>query len=296
MSKHALIYGAALAVFLGTVAHVAGQALSRADRSAPAAPGKAAPRRGGGGGGRGYPEYDQAAVERGQRVFVATCGFCHGANAKGGEGGPDLLRSVVVLDDDEGEKIGPVILNGRLDKGMPKFPMTQEQISDIATFLHQRIKDAALRGTYRILNIVTGDPKAGEAYFNGAGKCNSCHSPTGDLKGIGSKYDPVTLQGKFLMPRGGRSRFGPAEAESDRAAIRVTVTLPSGQSFSGKLDRIDDFNVALTTAGGEYHSFTRRGDVPKVEIHDPLQAHLDMLTKYTNADMHNLTAYLVTLK
>lgn len=250
------------------------------------------PGRGGGFTGRGYPSYDPAAVERGQKTFVAACGFCHGANAKGGETGPDLLRSVLVLDDDNGEKIAPVVLNGRPDKGMPKFPLSPSQISDIAAFLHNGIKAASLHGVYPILDIVTGDPKAGQAYFNGSGKCSTCHSVTGDLKGIGSKYDPVTLQSKFLMPRGG----GLDEAAQGNAAITVRVTLPSGQSFQGKLRHLDDFNVALTDANGEYHSFRREGQSPRIEIHDPLQAHLDMLMKYTDADMHNLTAYLVTLK
>jgi cytochrome c oxidase cbb3-type subunit 3 len=151
-------------------------------------------------------------------VFVSACGFCHGANAKGGESGPDLLRSVLVLDDDNGERIGPVILNGRLDKGMPKFALSQAQISDIATFLHNGIRAASLHGVYPIIDIVSGDPNAGQAYFNGSGKCNACHSVAGDLKGIGSKYDPVTLQGRFLMPRtaasGGLDPAGRGAAQS----------------------------------------------------------------------------------
>jgi len=251
--------------------------------------------RGGGFTGRGYPVYDPAAVDRGQKAFVSACGFCHGANAKGGESGPDLLRSVLVLDDDNGERIGPVILNGRADKGMPKFAFSQAQISDIAAFLHNGIRAASLHGVYPIIDIVTGDPKAGQAYFNGVGKCNSCHSVAGDLKGIGSKYDPVTLQGRFLMPRtaglGGLETAGRAAAQ-----IMVKVSVPSGQSFQGSLQHLDDFNVALIDSSGEYHSFARQGDTPLVETHDPLQAHLDMLRKYTDADMHNLTAYLVTLK
>jgi len=250
---------------------------------------------GGGFTGRGYPVYDPAAVDRGKNAFVSSCGFCHGANAKGGESGPDLLRSVLVLDDDNGERIGPLILNGRLDKGMPKFAFSQAQISDIATFLHNGIRAASLHGVYPIIDIVTGDPKAGQAYFNGAGKCNACHSVGGDLKGIGSKYDPVTLQGKFLMPRatgpGGQPRAGQGGAQ-----ITVKVTQPSGQSLEGKLQHVDDFNVALIDSSGAYHSFARDGDTPRVEISDPLQAHLDMLMKYSDADMHNLTAYLVTLK
>lgn len=239
------------------------------------------------------PKYDQASVERGKATFVSACGFCHGSNAKGGEKGPDLLRSVLVLDDENGKLIGPVILHARPDKGMPRFPFTAQQVADIANFLHSSIKDAIDRDSYEILNIVTGDPKAGEAYFNGAGHCASCHSPTGDLKGIGAKYEPVTLQGKFLQPNYSWTEGTPPHEVS---AMSVTVTLPSGESFTGTPVNLDDFNVALREPNGAYHSFKREKDVPRVELHNRLGAHLEMLSRYTDADIHNITAYLVTLK
>jgi cytochrome c oxidase cbb3-type subunit III len=242
------------------------------------------------------PKYDPASVERGQKTFVATCGFCHGTHAKGGEKGPDLLRSVLVLDDENGKSIGQMILKGRPDKGMPRFAMTPEQISDIANFLHNSISAAAQRDTYKILNIVTGNAKAGQAYFDGAGKCNSCHSVTGDLKGIGSKYEPVSLQDKFLMPRDRWSQGSSGPSTQNKSAVTVTVTLASGESFSGNLVYIDDFNVALRDASGNYHSFARKKDTPRVEMHNPLKVHSDMLMQYTDRDIHNLTAYLVTLK
>jgi mono/diheme cytochrome c family protein len=270
----------------------AGIALAQqAQTGAPATPARPARRIAGG----GLKNYDPAAVDRGQKIFSATCSFCHGANAKGGETGPDLLRSVLVLDDENGNKIGQVVLNGRPDKGMPKFSLSQQQIQDIAAFLHQRVKDAALRGTYKILNIVDGDPKAGEAYFNGAGRCNTCHAVTGDLAHIGAKFDPVTLQQKIVMPRQRRPWFRPSPGPPSNP-VTATVTLSNGQSVTGKLDHIDDFTVALTDSNGDYHSFTRCGDTPKVELKDPLQAHTEMLMKYTDADIHNLTAYLVSLK
>ncbi len=252
------------------------------------------PTRGGGGGGRKYPAYDPDAVERGHKQFVATCAFCHGSNAKGGESGPDLLRSILVLDDDHGDKIGPVILDGRPDKGMPKFALTPEQISDISAFLLDRVKAAALRGTYQILNIVVGDPKAGEAYFNGAGQCGTCHSVTADLAHIGARLDPVSIQQAIVMPRARGGFMLPVKPGGQ--TITVAVTLRSGDSFSGKLDHIDDFVVSLTDANGDYRSFARNGDSPKVEIRDPLKAHIEMLQKYTDVDIHNLTAYLVSLK
>jgi len=239
------------------------------------------------------PNYDPVAVERGKTTFVGACGFCHGSNAKGGEKGPDLLRSVVVLDDENGNAIGPIILKGRPDKGMPRFPLTPRQIADITAFLHNSIKNAIERDNYKILDIVTGDPKAGAAYFNGTGHCNSCHSVAGDLKGIGAKYEPVTLQGKFLKPENLWTEGTPPHRVN---AISVAVTLPSGESFTGTPVNYDDFNVALRDANGAYHSFTRRNGVPRVEIHNRLQAHVELLSRYTDADIHNLTAYLVTLK
>jgi cytochrome c oxidase cbb3-type subunit III len=233
----------------------------------------------------------ETAFERGKKQFSAACGFCHGATAKGGDGGPDLIRSEVVLDDEKGNRIGPVIRGGRPDKGMPAFDLTNDQIQDIAAFLAGSIKQAMDRGKYEILNIVTGDAKAGQAYFNGAGKCGACHSVTGDLKGLAGKYDPVTIQGKFLMPRTARGYDA-----KGKGATRATVTAPGAKPVEGRVVRIDDFFISIETREGEYLSFTRRGDVPKVEVRDPLQAHYDMLTKYTDRDMHNLTAYLVTLK
>jgi len=235
---------------------------------------------------------DPASIERGQKTFITNCGFCHGSRAKGGEKGPDLMRSVLVLDDENGQSIGRVILKGRPDKGMPKFVMTPEQIADISNFLHDGIKSAANRDNYQILNILTGDPKAGEAYFNGAGACTNCHSVIGDLKGIGAKYDPVSLQDKILLPR---DRWG--GNPSPKSALTVTVTLPSGEAIKGRLLGINDFVVALRDESGGFRSFTRKDENnPAVEIHDPLEVHTDMLKSYTDENIHNLTAYLATLK
>jgi mono/diheme cytochrome c family protein len=258
--------------------------------------------RGGRGGGGAAPPAqaaaDAAAVDRGERLLVAECGFCHGANARGGSGGPDLLRATVVLNDENGKELGEFLKVGRPDKGMPKFDLSQAQVADLAAFLHARIETAVNRGAYKILDILTGDPKAGEAYFNGAGGCSACHSPTGDLKGIGSKYDPVALQGRIVMPprgRGGPGRGGPTEP--GKGAITVTVTPLNGAPVTGLLVRLTDFDVTLRDASGQTQSWLRlRDDVPKVMITDPLKAHLDMVTRWTDQDMHNMTAYLATLK
>jgi mono/diheme cytochrome c family protein len=231
---------------------------------------------------------DAAAVERGQKIFVGNCGFCHGTTAQGGDGGPDLVRSPLALDDERGDKIGPVIEQGRPSKGMPAFHLPVEQILDIAAFLRSRQQAAIDRNAYSILNVVTGNSEKGREYFHGAGRCHSCHSATGDLAGIAKKYDAATLQSRMLYPR-------PRSADDPSGRPEVTVTLAQGPSVSGTLEYLDDFNVALRDSSGEYHSFSRNARL-KVELHDPLAVHAELLKKYTDADIHNLLAYLVTLK
>jgi len=230
-----------------------------------------------------------AAFERGAKAYTQYCAGCHGATGRGSVGAPDLIRSILVLDDEKGILIAPVIRDGRPDAGMPKLGLTEPQIADIVAWLHVQTYSAGHRNTYAYQDVLTGDAKKGEAYFNAT--CKGCHSPSGDLKGVGSRYDAFSLQAKWLQPRGGRGG-----ATSAKSATTVTVTLPNGEKVSGILDRIDDFSVSLHDSSGEYHSFTREGATPKVEIHDPMKPHLDLLAKYTDPDIHNVTAYLVTLK
>jgi mono/diheme cytochrome c family protein len=253
--------------------------------------------RGRGGGGRSaFPQHsaaDPAAVERGKALYGVNCNFCHGSDARGGEGGPNLLRSELVLNDQHGELIATVVQNGRGE--MPKFNLTKEQISDIAAFIHSfRV------GGYDISrmtppSILVGDAKAGEAVFQT--KCASCHSPSGDLKGIASKIsDPKTLQNAFLMPGGGGRGGRGGGSGIPVPPTTVTVTPPSGPKTEGRLLRIDDFIVTLVDGEGIQHTFSRDGETPKVEIHDPLKPHRNLLPTYTDKDIHNLTSYLVTLK
>ncbi len=239
------------------------------------------------------PPADPAVAQQGRQIFSANCSFCHGSDARGGEGGPNLIRSQIVMDDNNGELMATVVQNGRADKGMPKFDLTIEQISSIATFIHSMPVGgrAATTGT---VDPLVGDAKAGEAYFNGPGKCTSCHSASGDLAGIGAKYiDVRALQGAILS---GEGRGAGGAAASARLRKTVTVTLRSGETVQGTLDQIDDFIVSLTDADGNYHSYTRQGDEPKIVMKNPLQPHLDMLRTFKDDNIHNLTAYLVTLK
>ena len=246
------------------------------------------------------PKFDPAAVERGKNLLVAQCGFCHGSNARGGNMGSDLTRSALVQEDENGRQLGEFLKVGRPERNMPKFELGEQQVADLAVFLHSAIDDAADRGRYKILDIVTGDAKAGEAYFNGRGGCSACHSAAGDMKGIGAKYEPATLQGRVLMPRGGR-RGGPPRAGApaflDPNMVQATVIPASGEKFTGPLLQLTDFSVTVYDAARQQpRSWLRSDGVPKVVLKDPLQAHFDRLGKWTDDDMHDVTAYLAGLK
>jgi mono/diheme cytochrome c family protein len=245
--------------------------------------------------GLGAPP-DHEAEKRGQSSFVPACGFCHGTNATGGAQGPNLVRSTLVLHDQgTGKELGPMIHAGRPNKGMPPFPdMTEAQVHDIAQFLLGRTQAAANRMQYKIQNIVTGDPKAGQTYFQS--HCADCHSPSGDLVHIATKYDAATLQGRFLYPSN-YNPYGFGPPPDPRAEKHVRVTLPSGETYAGVLARIDDFSVALRESSGVYRSWIY-DDVNgiRVEVQDPLAQHLALLRHYSDADMHNILAYLETLK
>jgi len=229
-------------------------------------------------------------VDRGRALYGVNCQFCHGSDARGGEGGPNLLRAGIVLNDQKGELIGPVILNGRVDQGMPKFPMAEAQVGDIAAYLHSFRVAGYDASRMTPPTIVVGDRAAGEAYFKT--KCASCHSITGDLKGIGTRFanDPRSLQQTFVMPGAG-GRGGASVPPTT-----VQVILASGQKFEGRLVRIDDFIVTLTDSEGTQRTFRRDGTSPRVEVNDPLQPHKALLSVYSDKDIHNLTAYLVTVK
>lgn len=243
---------------------------------------------------------DPVAVDRGGKAFRTYCAGCHGAAANGGPGAPDLVRSLLVLDDEKGILIAPVIREGRPDKGMPKLGLTESQISDIVAWLHVRTYAAGHRGTYLFQNVLTGDPKKGATYFNTVGGCSSCHSPTGDLAGIGRKYDPFSLQSRWLQPGSAKRIAAPSSAPrphpSGGTVRTVKVTMPNGETVSGPLEQIDDFTVSLRDSHNQFHSFSREDPQLRIEIDDPLKVHQELLQKYTDADIHNVTAYLATLK
>jgi mono/diheme cytochrome c family protein len=239
---------------------------------------------------------DPAAVDRGQKLFVSNCGFCHGTNATGGNSGPDLVHSVLVLHDDgTGKEIGPVILNGRPAQGMPKFAFSDAQIKDLAAFFVSRSQAVANRMEYKILNVVTGNPEAGHAYFDA--HCATCHSAAGDLAHIAAKFDPPALQSRFLYPVTRRYPGQPGPPPDPKGQVTATVTMPDGQTVSGSLLAQDDFSITLLDASGQRRTIPLEDNgMTKVEIHDPLLGHEQLLKQYTDADMHNILAYLETLK
>jgi len=226
------------------------------------------------------------AVERGQKQFVIQCAGCHGADARGDDNGPDLVRSVIVLDDEQGSLIGPVVRKGVPNQGMPAFNLSDVQIRDLAAFLRERTQAAINRNAYPLQNLLTGNAKDGEAFFKGTGRCNTCHSATGDLAGLASRFTPAQLQTRFLYPRGGRG--------GTPKATTATVTPRTGPAVSGTLESIDDFTVGLRDSEGYYRSFSR--DAIKLDIRDPLAAHVQLLKQYTDKNLHDVLAYLVTLK
>jgi cytochrome c oxidase cbb3-type subunit III len=299
------------AVAIASLVTIVAQPGATARQQPPTAPaGQPAPPGPPGGGRQGggavfpaqqRPPGDPAMIERGRALYSVTCSACHGVDARGGQlGGPNLLRSQLVLNDQNGELIVPVIQKGRPDKGMPPMPVSDEDGKAVATFLHSVLASAGRQGSPPPVetpppDILVGDATAGQAFF--AATCTKCHSATGDLQGIATKIpDAKMLQnlwvsGGATMGRGGRGGRG-----ANAPTVSVTVTMPSGEKVTGPLVRYDDFVVTLTDADGSVRSFRRDGDVPEVDIHDPLQGHRDLLAVYTDKNMHDVTAYLVTLK
>jgi len=237
---------------------------------------------------------DPAALERGRTLYSSGCAFCHGADARGAQG-PDLARSLYVTNDDGGRVLGEFLKTGRPANGMPPFPtLAATDLSDLSAFLKTRVAAAMARPPMDPASIVVGDAAAGAAYFNGAGRCSTCHSPTGDFKGLGAKYNPVVLQGRMVNPRvvgGGRGVTVPPPPPAT-----VKVTIPGGHVVSGRLVSVSDFFVTLVDSSGVRRTIERDNDVPKVEISDPLEAHRQQMLVYTDQIMHDLVAYLVTLK
>ena len=312
-----------LAGFTIVAAHVAAQGTPPqtppAQQPPADAPQQAAP--GGGRGGRGQagrgmatfpaqqrPPGDPEVIARGKPIFITNCSSCHGADLRGGvTGGPNLLRSGVVLMDQHGELILPIVRGARAERGMPPLPqLTDDDVKAVAEYIHSIVATSRNQGAPPESdtpppNALVGDAKAGEVFF--AAKCSSCHSPTGDLAGIATKVDEAkALQTYWVVGgggggRGGRGgRGGQAAETSDRRTVTATVTLANGEKVTGQLARLDNFFVTLLLDDGRLRTIRREGALPKVEVKDPLEFHKNLPAMLTDKDMHDVTAYLATLK
>jgi cytochrome c oxidase cbb3-type subunit 3 len=230
------------------------------------------------------PRVSSPTVSAGKAQFQQTCGFCHGPDGRGASG-PDLIRSSMVSHDVKGNLIGQVVRSGRPEKGMPAIQLSDTEIRNIAEFLHAQAEGAAsvarrIPTEYPLQKLLVGNAEAGKAYFNGPGGCISCHSPAGDLAHIALKYKPFDLQTRIAFPSG--------------AKPMVTVTDASGRTFSGEEVYSDEFSVTLREKSGWTHTWKR--DAAKIDVHDPLAAHEKLLQTYTDQNIHDVFAYLETLK
>jgi cytochrome c oxidase cbb3-type subunit 3 len=254
--------------------------------------------------GKQRPAGEPAVIARGQALFGINCKACHGADLRGGDlGGPNLLRSALVLGDQAGEAIIPVVQKGRpASQGGPPMPAFALPLADaraVSEYIHGIVGRKVNQGgpppqPEKPLNILVGDPGRGAQYF--AAHCQNCHSASGDLRGIATRIsNPATLQDSWVA---GRRSGAPVPGAPATPPTQVLVTLDSGGTVRGTLKHLDDFTVSLTTAQGQYRSFIRQGPqgVRAVQVHDPLQQHRQLLTRYTDQDMHDVTAYLATLK
>src|SRR6476661_9298157 len=291
------LLAAALAGFTVITTHVAAQgtppqAPQPAPTQTPPANPAQPPQTGGRGGGRGRggqmatfpaqqrPPGDPELIAKGKQLFTANCVSCHGADLRGGvTGGPNLLRSAVVLMDQHGELILPIVHGARAERGMPALPLPDPDVVAIAEYIHSVVATSRNQGAPPESdtpppNALVGDAKAGEVYFNA--KCSSCHSPTGDLAGIGTRIDEAkALQNNWVVGGGGGGRGGRGRGAgtTDRRTVTATVTMASGQKVSGQLARLDNFFVTLLLADGRLQTIRRDGDLPKVEVKDPLEFH-----------------------
>jgi cytochrome c oxidase cbb3-type subunit III len=231
-------------------------------------------------------QYPPEQVEAGRTRFGAQCGFCHGRDAGGGEGGPDLTRSALVAADVRGDRISPVVRSGR--NGMPPFNLSDSDLTAIVAYIHDQKTqaDSAVGGrrSVDVADLQTGNATAGKRYFDSA--CTKCHSATGDFAGLAARLQGLQLLQRMLYPNG--------PPRDPNRAPQVTVTLASGQVVTGRLAYRDEFTIALTDASGWHRSWPT--NQVRFTVDDPLQAHVEQLGKYTDADMHDVLAYLQSLR
>jgi cytochrome c oxidase cbb3-type subunit 3 len=251
---------------------------------------------------------DEKVIERGKGIYTTVCTACHGTDLRGGPtGGPNLLRSQVVLSDQHGELILPIVRGARAERGMPALPIPDEDVVAVAEYIHSVLSAGGRQGRPPETgapppNPIVGDAAAGEKYF--AAKCSGCHSATGDLQGIATRVpDGRALQNAWVSGstgggrgRGGRGGGSAAALAGDSRAVTAVITTSTGERFEGPVVRMDNFLITILNADGSQRSFRRTATSPKVELKDPLAGHKAFLLELDDKNMHDVTAYLAGLK
>ncbi len=241
------------------------------------------------------PKEDPAAVAHGKQVYDARCASCHAGDLRGSatdpDKGPNLLRSQPALADHGGDTLTPIMLGQYPGMASHKIDVSQKDASDIGAYIRSQLALIGSQGrppgeSQRSPNILVGDATHGEQVF--AKTCASCHSATGDLKGFATHVPSAKLlQAAWLR---GTYLGHPAPP------VTATVTETGKVPYTGTLIHIDDFLLTLKMPDGSVQTIRRNGAQPKVAVKDPLEAHRKLLPTYTDKDIHDLTAYLVTLK
>ena len=281
-----------------------------AQAPAPAPAGRGAGQAGRQGGGArrgGFTQFTreiapQDVLVRGKSLYEAQCAGCHMADLRGSTTGPNLLRSGVALADQHGELVGAAVA-----KHTPALTPVQAYVVAMAEYIHSIHATMGGqggppgRGAANIeLNVLVGDAKAGETQF--ATLCSACHSVTGNLKGIASKFtDARALQNGWVAGSSGTFGGGGGRGGGGGAGNPATVTMADGSKLEGTLVRRDDFLVVLMLPDGTRKSIARNNGVPKVDVKDPNEAHKSMAMKLIfddpdNKKMHDITAYLWSIK
>ena len=262
--------------------------------------------RGQGGGGRrgGFTQYTRPlaspdVLARGKSLYETNCASCHAVDLRGTADGknPNLLRSGTALADKAGELIAASIA-----KHDPPLTLSEPDAVAIAEYIHSVHATMGGQGsppgrnpTGVELNVLVGDPVMGQTFFQAA--CSTCHSLTGDLKGIGSKYsDPRALQNAWVA--GSSGRFGGGGRGGGGGGNPVIVTMGDGSKITGTLVRKDDWLVIVNLPDGTRKSMARTPAM-KIDVTDPQAAHKKMVVELddpTNKKMHDVTAYLWTIK
>jgi mono/diheme cytochrome c family protein len=152
----------------------------------------------------GQPLADPMLQKAKETFVLFGCSYCHGLNLVARGEATDLMHSKLVGRDTDGKVIGALLRAGIPQtpalSPMPQFSdLSDQQIGDLVRWIHY----ARAQGRFKELTAQKDPPPgnvaSGKAYF--AEKCGSCHSASGDMAGIGKKYNGSSLKTAFLKPK-----------------------------------------------------------------------------------------------